>query len=30
MLSADQLELFNHNGYLVVEHVLEDSDLEPL
>lgn len=30
MLSADQLESFNHNGYLVVEHVLADSDLEPL
>ena len=30
MLSSDQLDLFQRNGYLVVEQVLDDSDLVPL
>ena len=30
MLSDDQLDSFQRNGYLVVEHVLDDSDLAPL
>jgi phytanoyl-CoA hydroxylase len=30
MLSSDQLDSFRRNGYLVIEHVLDDSDLEPL
>lgn len=30
MLSEEQLQSFRQNGYLVIEHVLEDSDLEPL
>jgi ectoine hydroxylase-related dioxygenase (phytanoyl-CoA dioxygenase family) len=30
MLSSDQLDSFQRNGYLVIEQVLDDSDLEPL
>ena len=30
MLNSDQLDLFQRNGYLVVEQVLDDSDLVPL
>jgi phytanoyl-CoA hydroxylase len=30
MLSSDQLDLFQRDGYLVVEQVLDDSDLVPL
>jgi len=30
MLSDDQLDSFQRNGYLVVEHVLDDGDLAPL
>ena len=30
MLSDDQLDSFARNGYLVIEKVLDDSDLEPL
>ncbi len=30
MLNDDQLESFQRNGYQVVEHVLDDSDLQPL
>jgi ectoine hydroxylase-related dioxygenase (phytanoyl-CoA dioxygenase family) len=30
MLNDDQLESFRRNGYLVVEQVLDDGDLEPL
>ncbi len=30
MLNDDQLDSFQRNGYLVVEHVLDDSDLQPL
>ncbi len=30
MLSGDQLDSFQRNGYLVIEQVLDDSDLEPL
>ena len=30
MLSDDQLDSFQRNGYLVIEPVLDDSDLEPL
>ncbi len=29
-LNDDQLGFFQRNGYLVVEHVLDDSDLQPL
>jgi phytanoyl-CoA hydroxylase len=30
MLSSDQLDSFQRDGYLVIEQVLDDSDLEPL
>ena len=30
MLTADQLDSFRRDGFLVVENVLDDSDLEPL
>jgi len=30
MLSDDQLDSFQRNGYLVIEHVLDDRDLAPL
>jgi hypothetical protein len=30
MLTADQLDSFRRDGFLVVERVLDDSDLEPL
>ena len=30
MLTGEQLALFNTNGYLVIDQVLDDSDLEPL
>jgi len=30
MLSSEQLESFRRDGYLVIERVLDDSDLEPL
>ncbi len=30
MLTEQQLNLFNKNGFLVVDHVLDDEDLLPL